>query len=166
MLIQSIVTGIDNPSFKPAVKRRFFAREHPVTCAVPLDFFCSRSPETFRIRYRFLERPFILTAHAPLLPDVYTRKLRGKVLFLSKNAPDVAACGAKIPQGWFRYGAGLKHFVRESWTIRERENVQENCSTHTWTLIRGFSPLLFAPPFMRYPGKKRTTSSSLSSKGR
>jgi hypothetical protein len=30
------------------------------------------------------------------LPDVYTRKLRGKDLFLSKNAPEVMASGAKI----------------------------------------------------------------------
>jgi hypothetical protein len=34
--------------------------------------------------------------------------LRGEVLFLSKNAPDDAACGAKIPEEWFRYGAGQK----------------------------------------------------------
>jgi hypothetical protein len=32
------------------------------------------------------------------LPDVYTRKLRGKDLFLSKNAPEVMASGAKILQ--------------------------------------------------------------------
>jgi hypothetical protein len=27
---------------------------------------------------------------------VYTKKVRGKVLFLSKNAPDDAACGAEF----------------------------------------------------------------------
>jgi hypothetical protein len=39
--------------------------------------------------------------------------LRGKDLFLSKNAPEVAACGAKIPQERSRYGAEQKLFVRE-----------------------------------------------------
>jgi hypothetical protein len=39
--------------------------------------------------------------------------LGGKDLFLSKTAPEVAACGAKIPQERSWYGAEQKHFVRE-----------------------------------------------------
>jgi hypothetical protein len=37
---------------------------------------------------------------------VYTRKLQGKDLFLSKNAPEVTACGAKIPEEPSVHGAG------------------------------------------------------------
>jgi len=43
----------------------------------------------------------------------YTRKLRGKVLFLSKNAPDIAARGAKILHVGFECGAVQKNVVRE-----------------------------------------------------
>jgi hypothetical protein len=50
--------------------------------------------------------------------------LRGEVLFLSKNAPDDAACGAKIPEEWFRYGAGQKNFIGEG--LKRKETI--SCS--------------------------------------
>jgi hypothetical protein len=66
----------------------------------------------FRIRYRFPECPSILAAHAPLLPDVYSRKLRGKDLFLSKNAPEFTARGAKFRK-WFFGMVQAKHFLEK-----------------------------------------------------
>jgi hypothetical protein len=96
MVIKGIVTGVEDSAFKPAVKRGIITRKDPVRRMVPPDVFCCRSPETFRIRYRFPERPFILTAHAPLLPDVYTKKSERKGIIPFQKCTSDATRGAEF----------------------------------------------------------------------
>jgi hypothetical protein len=70
------------------------------------------------VYYMLRNKPYsaLNFSHRRKLKIYFLQNNKGKDLFLSKIAPEVEGCGAKIPQDWSGSGAAQTHFVREKIT--------------------------------------------------